>query len=1175
MTKTIYNSGILILLAVAALMAGGCVDDFRPGFNTVGEGESEVNVTVSFDAPASVSLESRSGVGSGDVMDGISDFHMVIYHENTDELFNDNKNYKCIRVFKDGEFAESTDPDFRFEAIKYELTDNRLPSEGELQNDATGRLMFKLFLESARYRVYGVANIPDLDTYDLSSPDKLKAIERTWLKGGKVDLAANSEMFGIFSVAPNRNAPEQAIPLQAGNATMHCWLRRLASKLTVSFDGSELFDDVQIFVTDIKVYDVAKKCQLGYPNTPGRDLSSDDPNKMLPAAGDIRYTVENGLVKDGGSVTIQSIPASFDPMGINPDNYIHICNNTHPYLSNGDNGNDTSIRDDRHKTDATSFYFYENLQGIGDSKFQDADGDGIIDTPNWEERDGDEGWKDKKPYGTWVEVSGWYRCGTAAMGSAPHLGGGPIKFRFMLGADTENDYNVSRNHHYKLTLKFKGYGNDADWHIQYKEETGIYAMTPQYISYLYNKKMMSTVKIMGKINPDNPYLYATIVGTDNLPTDFPQGDPSQEDAKQTWWRPWGDGTEHFPDPSNETDRNGQPIYYDKYINDATHPDGPWNSFLTLREVQTVRLAEPDQAGKPSWGARNSTYNRTYFRKMKSGFAKYDIVNPRTDGHDEYTTTVDGRLNKTGIYTSDKLTSSGSTIGYVVNIPFYTRAKELITNTGFTGNNPYSSYPRRMQVRFSISLIDPDTGNPRWYHTYVHIIQVRRIENPKGIWRRAGSTEGFHVTLMRMKDIDGVEDYEPFRSEGKWSAEVIGDPIITLSTTTEGSGDNIPMQYVRHIEGMADKNIDFQINFTGATGFAAVKVRYHNYTCEHDIFCRNGYDPVALADGSYTNTLNNNTVTPYRKWSSFNVYSFKSDGTPVYTNSPIDPGSMFRRGSYTAILPSNDEKFPTPPFTSISESSIPPYLPQAPGKDPSTGDFEVLTKGATSPTLAKWDNIKMESPELYNNWKLSGSDQIATIDDYYTLANPGDPANPQKDLDFAIKKAYGVVYADGAIDTQRSTAMAHGYTHADGTNSPKGMRGIIIYNKDDLRQIFLPMGASGYGRRKGNSAWSPSPKDVNGTMRYATRTYYYNLKSADVTGSLQYAPLFYDIFRRQGALYWCRDRIDTPESNNISIYKSSSFDINYFTMGFEGFENGAANKNDGSMSDAIFIRTVQD
>ena len=89
-------------------------------------------------------------------------------------------------------------------------------------------------------------------------------------------------MFGIFSVAPNRNAPEQAIPLQAGNATMHCWLRRLASKLTVSFDGTDLFDDVQIFVTDVKVYDVAKNASLAIPTLPAETSAPTTRPKCSP-----------------------------------------------------------------------------------------------------------------------------------------------------------------------------------------------------------------------------------------------------------------------------------------------------------------------------------------------------------------------------------------------------------------------------------------------------------------------------------------------------------------------------------------------------------------------------------------------------------------------------------------------------------------------------------------------------------------------------------------------------------------------------------------------------------------------------------------------------------------------------------------------------------------------------
>ena len=90
------------------------------------------------------------------------------------------------------------------------------------------------------------------------------------------------------------------------------------------------------------------------------------------------------------------------------------------------------------------------------------------------------GWKDDKPWGTFVEVTGHYKCTTPD----GHVGSGPIVYRFMLGQDNDTDYNAFRNTHYQLTLQLKGYGNDYDWHIDYKEERGVHVASPLYISYL-------------------------------------------------------------------------------------------------------------------------------------------------------------------------------------------------------------------------------------------------------------------------------------------------------------------------------------------------------------------------------------------------------------------------------------------------------------------------------------------------------------------------------------------------------------------------------------------------------------------------------------------------------------------------------------------------------------------
>lgn len=99
---------------------------------------------------------------------------------------------------------------------------------------------------------------------------------------------------------------------------------------------------------------------------------------------------------------------------------------------------------------------------------------------------------DGKPCGTYIEVEGYYISNTVA-----NPGKGKIIYRFMLGKDTERDYNAERNFHYKLTLRFRGHANDVDWHIEYDEDEGIYAPNPYYISYLYDHEMMLPLKIKG------------------------------------------------------------------------------------------------------------------------------------------------------------------------------------------------------------------------------------------------------------------------------------------------------------------------------------------------------------------------------------------------------------------------------------------------------------------------------------------------------------------------------------------------------------------------------------------------------------------------------------------------------------------------------------------------------
>ncbi len=46
----------------------------------------------------------------------------------------------------------------------------------------------------------------------------------------------------------------------------------------------------------------------------------------------------------------------------------------------------------------------------------------------------------------------------------------------MLGKNTTYNFNAQRNHHYKVTLKFHGWANQPEWHIDYVEENPDYIL---------------------------------------------------------------------------------------------------------------------------------------------------------------------------------------------------------------------------------------------------------------------------------------------------------------------------------------------------------------------------------------------------------------------------------------------------------------------------------------------------------------------------------------------------------------------------------------------------------------------------------------------------------------------------------------------------------------------------
>ncbi|MFR3334231.1 MAG: DUF4906 domain-containing protein, partial [Alistipes communis] len=97
--------------------------------------------------------------------------------------------------------------------------------------------------------------------------------------------------------------------------------------------------------------------------------------------------------------------------------------------------------------------------------------------------------------------------------------------------------------------------------------------------------------------------------------------------------------------------------------------------------------------------------------------------------------------------------------------------------------PYFSYRRSAKVKLTVQL----EGHPEPTVDTVTIFQVRRIINPKGIYRRHDNDTPFNVVLTHRKN-EAATQYPPFESEGPWEAEIeTGSDWIRINGVLGGRG----------------------------------------------------------------------------------------------------------------------------------------------------------------------------------------------------------------------------------------------------------------------------------------------------------------------------------------------------------------------------------------------------
>lgn len=978
-------------------------------------------------------------------------------------------------------------------------------ANGQTSDKATKRATFRLRLPYGRYYLYGVSNLGSFDSSDVmlestmsflnrhrdevANRESFLAIKRDWDKG---NYRNNREMLGYFVETIEKQAPstgtqtyDKKVTIDRPGMTIHSWLRRSVAKITIDFDGKELSDNIKIYVRRATIHDIPAGTTLGKVNR------IDSKENMIT-----NKTADNRPLESGAVHWI-----SYGEGDYNSYTQWPFVSRDHPKITD-----DAGKVIDFHAADQKCLSLYENMQGDGDEKNwkpQEPDPSGGV-------ADSDDK-KDNMEYGSYIEVECYYQ-----LTSSTDTRKGRLIYRFMLGKDIKNNFDVERNYHYKVTMCPRGYGNDVDWHIEYMEKEHFEVKNPYYVSYLYNHDSTIRFRYTPVDGQKVVGLKAQIVGNNWWQDDaiYPSTAPYTPKAVINRETPTSTSqAELMVSPNTAKFDKNKYSNTDAKLNGKTKYLG--NGFLSLHPTGAVRdIKYGDCDSDPKWqlGSAGATFytnnnqegellNDKYFygQSEKSNgidrsYREFDFKKPEESG---MTATIE---------------TEPQTGAVKINLPMWTRAKNLIKPSGHTANNPFAGHTRSAYVKLTVVLEDkngnrvPETAA---HSEVVRVEQVKRIVNPKAIYRSSKRNENFDVTLMEL-DNEYATEFSPVESDGPWMAEVLSNDanFINLNgrRTIKGNG-----------------KISFQIRFNKmnrdeVVRNAIVRVRYNNYACVHLIFVRQGYKEQALTPGG-------------DEWRTLNILTKNTE-----VSDPRDEGSMFVFGNLDN------------PFDAINNDP-----PVATGGMILPSHFVAKTKlylanddGSIDTEKGKTNSVKGATPGT----SFAGLN-VASTAQFQKLF---------RDETNQIQQGFGVLYADGATKTAEKVADAYGWSRHDTSEdrNTKGMRGVIVYNNTNYRNLFFPIGRSGYGCRK-----------QDGTLRYANQTnYFHHSHGLDWLWS---APLFFEQFSAAGAIYYARWLNNAPMegANGNMEAGAQGLDINYQTFDFNLITTGNINKG----KDACFLRCV--
>ncbi|MDE6651222.1 MAG: DUF3820 family protein, partial [Paramuribaculum sp.] len=254
--KKVFNKIYIAATIVLASLMSSCIDDNIISNEEIGEGNAKIAATVSFKNFTPGLTDSRGT--AGEELNSLKNLYIFAYSEDGSELL-----YTT---------------NFTKAQLNPTNTNTQKPDGATSQVETpTESATFNFPLPYGKYKIYAVANIPEqyvayFGENQVPNETALKSISFPWNSN---DIAANAEMFGWFStqaftsmnISGENAFDAPVVTINKNGVTLNAWLRRLASKVTVSFDPGNLNEGVTIYIKSATIRHIPVNCTLGATNT--------------------------------------------------------------------------------------------------------------------------------------------------------------------------------------------------------------------------------------------------------------------------------------------------------------------------------------------------------------------------------------------------------------------------------------------------------------------------------------------------------------------------------------------------------------------------------------------------------------------------------------------------------------------------------------------------------------------------------------------------------------------------------------------------------------------------------------------------------------------------------------------------------------------------------------------